>query len=76
MNDRFKNGFEKTAGLAGLVVKSMPKIFKHLTYKGGKFSAGKAFGTGLTGYFGVSEAGNVISKTRNQMQASPFRQTR
>lgn len=70
MNKNFENGFEKTAllGLATkLVRKAVPKIFKKFTHKAGKFSAGKATGSGLTGAFVMSDAANVVSKTNRDV---------
>ena len=70
MDPNFKKGFEKNAivgSIARFAVKKMPKIFKHLTHKAGKFNAGRTAGTALTGGFVGMEGMDVLRKTRSQV---------
>lgn len=66
IDKNFQKGFEKTA-IFGAIVKGMPKIFKWATHSKGKFNPKKSFSVGLGTLFAGSEAGNVISKTKDQV---------
>ncbi len=66
MDQNFQTGFCKTA-IVGLIArfaaKQMPKIFKGLTHKAGKFSVMRTGGTALSGAFMADEASRVAKKT-------------
>jgi len=83
MHPSFKEGFEKQAGLGGLLLKGVKSVGKKLTGnmtsvgKAGQklkkprweFSKGKAGLAAMGGAFGASEVADVIGKTKNSSNA-------